>query len=309
MDEDNVLVEGGSREPKIHIPVALLIGLAVLVLDLIDLIPIAGDLTDLPSLMVNFYLYTLGVSGVFFIIGEVIDLFPVAQEFPWRSIAWWITVGVDHFAPAPVAAVTEKIGEELQGGEGELEGDAAGAVEGAGGAQGTFGGGGGALIEEEGSVEFGAGGGEGGGESAEVSETARKEGKPSDRIETKDQEAVRESQEEGQRDEDETAEEEGEKEERETDEFATGSERSPEEEAEEEAFSPEELEFQEGRFDTRNSDSDETSDEEEARRKESEAEKTARKQQAKVIEIKDRFTKPKSQQDQIDEDKNLRKAA
>lgn len=303
--------EQETREPKIHLPVAILVGLAVLVLDLIDLIPIAGDITDIPSLMVNFYLLTIGVSGIVFLIGEVLDLIPVVQEFPCRSIAWWVTVGIDHFAPASVQQVFERVGEELQGGEGALEGEAVaggvGAAEGAGGAVATAEGGT-ALVEEGGSVEFGA---EEGGEAEEPSE----EGRPSDRIETKDRKATdQREREEGQNEEEGSAEEGG-KEGQGVDEFASGSEITPEEEAEEAAFSPEALEFKEGRF---GRDDDEDDLGEGSTGGESEAEKTARKQQAKVIDIRDRFEKPKGarplgqDQDQKQDgnnDKQLPKAA
>jgi hypothetical protein len=108
--------EQAEYQPKIGLVEALFIGLAVLVLDVIDLIPIAGDITDGPSLLVNYYLYSKGVNGIWFIIGEVLDLIPVVQEFPSRSIAWVVVVYLDHH-PSKIIQTAEKAGELAEGGE------------------------------------------------------------------------------------------------------------------------------------------------------------------------------------------------
>lgn len=95
----------------------MLIGFGVGILDLIDLIPVAGDFTDLLTMPVNYYLYLKGINGIPFLGAEILDLIPIAQEFPTRSIVWWGTVLFEAFAPEELVEAAEKIGEKAQGKE------------------------------------------------------------------------------------------------------------------------------------------------------------------------------------------------
>ncbi len=112
-------------EPKISTSEAVLIGMFLLILDAIDLIPIAGDLTDVAGAPLILYYYTKHINGVAYIVSEILDLIPIVQEIPSRSIVWWGTVAFDRFAPAKVEEAVEKLGEEAEGkeGGGELEGE------------------------------------------------------------------------------------------------------------------------------------------------------------------------------------------
>jgi len=105
-------------DPKISTSEAVLIGLFLLTLDAIDLIPLAGDLTDVAAAPLVFYYFTKHINGTAYIISCGLDLIPVVQEFPTRSIVWWGTVALDRFAPAKVEELIEATGEKLEGGEG-----------------------------------------------------------------------------------------------------------------------------------------------------------------------------------------------
>ena len=124
-----------TRQPKIPLPEAIFIGLFIAFLDILDLIPIVGDFTTIIAAPLMLYLYMKGMNGVLFGTSEILDLIPGVQEFPCRSIAWWVTVGIDHFAPAKVAEVAEKAGELAEGageeGVGEAVGEEGGAAKGA----------------------------------------------------------------------------------------------------------------------------------------------------------------------------------
>lgn len=114
--------EESIKDAKIPITIGLLLFFPILILDIIDLIPIAGDVTDILVLPINYYLNSIGVSGLFFIIAEILDIFPALQEFPSRTIAWVIIVFIDHFAPK-TAHKLEEVGEIAQSVEGK-EGEA-----------------------------------------------------------------------------------------------------------------------------------------------------------------------------------------
>ena len=112
-------------EPKISTSEAVLVGMFLLILDAIDLIPVAGDLTDIAGAPLILYYYTKHINGIAYIAAEILDAIPVVQELPSRSIVWWGTVAFDRFAPAKVEEEVEKLGEEAEGkeGGGKLEGE------------------------------------------------------------------------------------------------------------------------------------------------------------------------------------------
>jgi hypothetical protein len=101
-------------EPKISLPETIIIGLLLALLDLIDLIPFAGDITDAPAALLFLYYQIKGISGTVFAIAWVLDLIPILQEFPTRSIAWWISVFMDRH-PSKATALIEAGGEIAQG--------------------------------------------------------------------------------------------------------------------------------------------------------------------------------------------------
>jgi hypothetical protein len=113
-----------APEPKISLPESIVIGLLLGVLDLIDLVPGGGDLTDAPAALLFLYYKVKGISGTMFAIAWVLDLIPIIQEFPTRSLAWWISVYMDRH-PSKVGKVIEQAGEAAQGAEGGLESEAA----------------------------------------------------------------------------------------------------------------------------------------------------------------------------------------
>jgi hypothetical protein len=125
-----------KAEPKISVSEAVLIGMFLAILDVIDLIPLAGDLTDVAAAPLVLYYFMKHINGTAYIISWILDLIPVTQEFPSRSIVWWGTVIFERVAPAKLEQETEKVGELGEGGEGgeALEGGEgleAGASEGA----------------------------------------------------------------------------------------------------------------------------------------------------------------------------------
>lgn len=219
-------------DPKISTSEAVLIGMFVLTLDAIDLIPFAGDLTDIAAAPLLLYYYTKHINGLAFVIAEVLDAIPLTQEFPSRTIVWVGTVAFDRFAPAEVEKAVEAAGEKMEGGEGGVEGEGelgAGAAESAQQeaasaeeiqTQENVGGGEGGATEEGG----GATKGEAENETRESSQ--EKEGAENEPLEEEEGGRGKNEEEEG-----------GNGEEEEEDEMAAESERSPEEEAEMKDFS------------------------------------------------------------------------
>lgn len=88
-----------------------MVGLFLAVLDAIDLIPFAGDITDLFAAPLVFYYFFKNINGLLYILSLILDAIPGIQEVPSRSIVWWGTVLFERFAPAKVVAVAEKAGE------------------------------------------------------------------------------------------------------------------------------------------------------------------------------------------------------
>ncbi len=117
--------EPQQPEPKISDVEIVAIGVFFVMLDLIDLIPIAGDVTDIVAAPMGMYYWMKGINGTAFIAAEVLDLIPFVQMVPSRTIGWVITAYIDRSPKlqtklAPALAVA-----------GALEGDVA---EGAGAA-------------------------------------------------------------------------------------------------------------------------------------------------------------------------------
>jgi hypothetical protein len=118
-------------EPKISDVEAILIGTFLGILDLIDIIPIAGDITDIATTPLNFYFWSKGIKSTTFVVSQLLDLVPIVQEFPSRTIAWGITVYLDRhpqqFAALQTATAIAGIAEgQVGGAEGALaEGEVA----------------------------------------------------------------------------------------------------------------------------------------------------------------------------------------
>jgi hypothetical protein len=108
-----------KAEPKISVSEAVLIGLFLAILDVIDLFPIAGDLTDVAAAPLVLYYFMKNINGTVYIIAWVMDLIPILQELPNRSIAWWGTVIFERVAPAKLEQAVEAVGEAVEGNEGE----------------------------------------------------------------------------------------------------------------------------------------------------------------------------------------------
>jgi hypothetical protein len=110
-------------EPKISDVEAILIGTFLGILDIIDIIPIAGDITDIATTPLNFYFWSKGIQSTTFVVSQLLDLVPVVQEFPSRTIAWGITVYMDRH-PKQFAALqtATAIAGVLEGQVGDAEG-------------------------------------------------------------------------------------------------------------------------------------------------------------------------------------------
>ena len=107
-----------TAQPKIPVVDMVLVGLFLAMLDVIDLIPLAGDLTDIFAAPLVFYYFFKNINGVSYIVSLVLDTIPGIQEIPTRSIVWWGTVIIDHLAPKKLEQVLEKTGELAQANEG-----------------------------------------------------------------------------------------------------------------------------------------------------------------------------------------------
>ena len=153
MDEEQL------PEPKISTADAVIIGLVLGILDVVDFIPLGGDVTDLPASLLLLYYRAKGISGTVYAMSLILDLIPIIQEFPTRSLAWWVTVYMDRH-PTKIGRVIETAGEMAQGKEGELgAGEAGAAAEGVA-AEGAVAEGSGAVggVTAEGNAEVRPGG-------------------------------------------------------------------------------------------------------------------------------------------------------
>ncbi|MGC9598898.1 MAG: hypothetical protein ABSE18_00755 [Minisyncoccia bacterium] len=156
---------GAARsQPKITLTEGLLIGGGLTVVCVINLIPIAGDITaPVAGGLMFFYLYMKGLRGTNVvatnIVGYAAGMFPIVQALPTPLVAWVVVIIIDRMP------VVEKIAEKAEvvtgGGEaGALGGAAAegAAVEGAAVEGAAAGGAAGATAAAEG-VPAGAAGG------------------------------------------------------------------------------------------------------------------------------------------------------
>lgn len=107
----------GKPQPKISLPEAVAIGMFLGILDAIDLIPLAGDVTDVAAAPLLLYYYMKHLNGIAYGASLILDAIPGIQEVPTRSIVWWGTIAFDHFAPKQVEEALEKLGEEAEGKE------------------------------------------------------------------------------------------------------------------------------------------------------------------------------------------------
>jgi hypothetical protein len=107
-------------EPKISDVEIVLVGLFYVALDAIDLIPIAGEITDMIAAPMGFYYWSKGLSGTAFLAAEVLDLIPIVQAIPSRTISWGATVYIDRHPKLEAAlGSATKIAGAL---EGDVEG-------------------------------------------------------------------------------------------------------------------------------------------------------------------------------------------
>lgn len=89
--------EAQKAEPKIGLAIGLFIGIILVIADVIDLIPGAGDIVDIViGMPLQLFLFFMGVRGVFVLISNFMELIPLLQELPTRSISWVATIIVDR---------------------------------------------------------------------------------------------------------------------------------------------------------------------------------------------------------------------
>jgi hypothetical protein len=82
-------------EPKISLPIALFIGVIMVICDLLELIPLAGDILDVViGIPLDIYLFFSGINMTYALIGQGIELIPIAQELPLWTATWIMTVYV-----------------------------------------------------------------------------------------------------------------------------------------------------------------------------------------------------------------------
>ena len=125
-------------EPKVDLVIGLFIGIILVIADIIDFfIPLAGDVLDiLVGIPVQIYAFFAGIRGTFILISNLAEAIPIVQMLPTRTIAWIITVWIDHHPK--LEAVTELAGGVESGGAAGAAGEAAkGAAVAAGGVGGA----------------------------------------------------------------------------------------------------------------------------------------------------------------------------
>lgn len=129
-------------EPKISDVEIILIGVFYLGLDAIDLIPAAGDITDVIAAPMGFYYWMKGLNGTAFLASEAIEAIPGAQEIPFvRTITWGINIWLDrHPKLQATFATVEAVGGAVGGATEGISNSESVATEVAGGTVATAGG-------------------------------------------------------------------------------------------------------------------------------------------------------------------------
>src|ERR1700722_5878866 len=106
---------------KISLVEGILIGLALVVVSILNLIPFVGDVTSfIAGGLMFFYLYQKGLLGTSTVatnaIGYLCGFIPILQALPTELIAWGITVII---ANSPeLEAIAEEVGQVEELGEG-----------------------------------------------------------------------------------------------------------------------------------------------------------------------------------------------
>lgn len=113
--------EKQKPEPKIDVTLIVLGFIAFILLDIVSLIPGVGDLADVPyaiSFIIAFIFGDFGamIMGTFVVVG-ILKAIPIAQELPWFTIGWIITIWVDQH-PSSKLAQAEKLAVALESGKG-----------------------------------------------------------------------------------------------------------------------------------------------------------------------------------------------
>jgi hypothetical protein len=117
-------IEVSKPEPKISDVEIILIGVFYLGLDIVDLFPGAGDITDVIAAPMGFYYWMKGLNAITFIVSEIIEAIPGLQEIPFvRIITWGMTIWFDRHPKlegvlAPVLQAADALGGDIPEGEG-----------------------------------------------------------------------------------------------------------------------------------------------------------------------------------------------
>ncbi|HVO28523.1 MAG TPA: UbiA family prenyltransferase [Candidatus Paceibacterota bacterium] len=120
-----------ASQSKISLTEAIGITLILIIVSLVNLIPLAGDVTSfIAGGLMFYYLYSKGLTGTSVVatnfVGYGVGFFPLIQALPTELVAWIVTVIIDRL-PKPLQAVIEKVGEAEGGAEGGA-GPAEGAI-------------------------------------------------------------------------------------------------------------------------------------------------------------------------------------
>ncbi len=95
------MAEEQKPEPKISLVEAILIGIALFLVSIVNLIPLVGDITSpIVGSLMAFYLYMKGLRGTSVVvtnaIGYACGLVPILQALPTELFAWVVTVWIDR---------------------------------------------------------------------------------------------------------------------------------------------------------------------------------------------------------------------
>jgi hypothetical protein len=85
--------EPQKPEPKISLPIALFIGIIMVLCDILEFIPIMGDILDIVvGFPLDIYLWLSGINVTYALIEQAVEAIPVAQELPLWTAMWIATV-------------------------------------------------------------------------------------------------------------------------------------------------------------------------------------------------------------------------
>ena len=105
------------------LPIALFVGVIMVICDILQLIPFVGDILDVVvGLPLDAYLWFSGINMTYALIAQVIEAIPALQELPLWTVEWIVTVYVAWHPK--LEAIANVAGSVMEPGAGGVAGEA-----------------------------------------------------------------------------------------------------------------------------------------------------------------------------------------